>query len=446
LAAGERKSPNPLLTGHAWPRALGLRARGDGSFIVTQAAHEPQDIAMKSTSVRIVITLGLVALGVALPTGAKAQLLPGEVRPILDFPMGDKLEGIARDSEDGAVYVGNRHPVGSFQTSDIWKINDDGKIDAQFSALQLAPMPTLDGLSNGLLGLVTHHGDIFAALDSDVGESHGVYKISKRGTLMEPLAGSANILTPNALAFDDADNLYVTDSKDGSVWRFDPHNIDQPGELWVQHELLAPDPNNQFGLVHVGANGIAFANDSLFVANTSKNSIVRIGIDADGDAELPQLFAAGLPLFTVDGIVATPDEQSLVAAIPGFAVLSALTQFPFSPIVQVDTQTGQITPVPVSDADKALFETPVSLTASLDGLSVFVANGGLPADDVFAELLGIPQPGASVLEVGIFDSAVSAAAAAVPEPSTALLLILAAGPIALRVQTKRRCCHVHATS
>jgi hypothetical protein len=321
------------------------------------------------------------------------------------------------------------------------KIKDDGKIDSQFAALPMSPMPTLDGLSNGLLGLATYRGDIFAALDSDVAETHGVYKISKRGKRIERLAGSASIHTPNALAFDNHHNLYVTDSLDGAVWRFYPDNIKHSGERWVQHDLLTPDPENPFGLTVTGANGIAFANGSLFVANTSRNSIVRIGIDSDGSPQPAELFAVGAPLFTVDGIAAAADGLSILAAIPGFAVLSALNQSPFSPIVQVDTQTREITPVPVSEADKALFETPLSLTLGPGGRSVFVTNGALPDDDVFATIFGFPQPGPSIVEVGVGHPAF-AASAVVPEPSTVLLVVLSAGALVLRMPFKRRSSHV----
>jgi hypothetical protein len=141
-------------------------------------------------------------------------------------------------------------------------------------------------------------------------------------------------------------------------------------------------------------------------------------------------------LTTIDGIAATSDGSGVFAAIPGFAVLSAITGATYAPVVKVDLTTGDVSPAALEDSSNPIFETPLSVALSRDGHSFFVTNGALPDDDPF----GVPQPGPSVVEVGI--GAASGAIAAVPEPSSALLITLAAVALAL-IQSKRRSFHVN---
>lgn len=386
-------------------------------------------------SITIIAT---AAAFVAAPVGARGQLLSGEARLIHSFPDGDLPEGIAVDPEDGAVYVGNRSLTSSSEVANsLWKINDDGSVFKLPSLLPESPFRPGEPESNGLLGLATHEGDVFAALDSDVPKTHGVYKISRGGNRIERLAGSENIVTPNAIAFGQGNDLYVTDSKPGAIWRFDLENINDPGEAWVQDDLLTPDPDNPLGLTAVGANGIAYADGSLFVANTSRNSLVRVGIGPDGAPAKPEKVAGGLfsPLTTIDGIAADPDGN-IQAVIPGFEVLSVLTGNSFAPVVNVDPDTGEIQATALHDFDNQVFDTPLSVTVAADGKSLFATNGALPAGQI------PPNPGPGVVQVGLGGAAPSASPAGVPEPSTALLLILAAVPLALRCPRMRKSSHV----
>jgi sugar lactone lactonase YvrE len=95
-------------------------------------------------------------------------------------------------------------------------------------------------------------------------------------------AGGRRFQVPNALAFDAGGNLYVSDShgfKDPGpgIFRFHP---DGEGELWC---------GESFDF----ANGIALAPDgnSLYVAETFANCIVRVPIGVDGAAGPMELVA-----------------------------------------------------------------------------------------------------------------------------------------------------------
>ena len=100
------------------------------------------------------------------------------------------------------------------------------------------------------------------------------------------IAGTDAIGLPNALAFDDAGNLFVTDSNSasaedqtalGAVWRISP-----TGEVvrWVEDIVLGG--TDEIGIGPVGANGLAIGGDRIYVAVTEKASIVEIPVLDDG--------------------------------------------------------------------------------------------------------------------------------------------------------------------
>jgi sugar lactone lactonase YvrE len=375
---------------------------------------------------RTVFAIALIAGLVLAAQNALAQLAPGEVRMILDLPSGDSPEGVAVDADSRAVYIGNRRPIGnSAVSSDILTVNHKGKVDSHFASLPPAPAGSF-----GLLGLATYQGNIFAAFDSD-DDASGIYRVKKNGNRVEQVAGTAGILTPNALTRADDGNFYVTDSKAGAIWRFNPDNIKQPAKMWLQHELLAPDPQNPLGLTDVGANGIAFVDGSLFVANTGKNLLARVEIGPGGLPGVPTVAAGGDlfgPLTTIDGIAATADGSGILAAIPGFAVLSAITGASFAPVVNVDLATGAVTPAALEDPNNPIFETPTSVALAPGAHSLFVTNSAFSDDDDF----GVPQPGPSIVEIGLADPGklgldtlrrVTGPAGAVPETESLAMCI-----------------------
>lgn len=91
----------------------------------------------------------------------------------------------------------------------------------------------------------------------------------------------------NSIVFDDADNVYVTDSHQGIIWKSGP----QGGEAtaWVTSPLLRPSrlPPG------IGANGMAFnkTRTAVFVANTAQDTIVQIPLSGPGlEPGQPQVF------------------------------------------------------------------------------------------------------------------------------------------------------------
>jgi sugar lactone lactonase YvrE len=115
--------------------------------------------------------------------------------------------------------------------------------------------------------------------------------------------GGHELELPNALAFDRAGRLYLTESHSASepgpgIYRVDP---DGTGELWSRGPFLF-------------ANGVAIAPDesAVYVAETWSRRVTRVPIRPDGSAGEPELFAE-LPGVLPDGLGFGPDGLLYVA-------------------------------------------------------------------------------------------------------------------------------------
>jgi len=140
------------------------------------------------------------------------------------------------------------------------------------------------GSSNLLLGVAFHPmtGELLVV---DFG--------NKTVLRVDPFSGAATPFTvipggaaagPNALAFDAAGNVYISDSFQGTIWRTGAAG--GPPVAWVTHPLLATT-----GVPPFGANGMDFnrTETSLFVANTGDDRIIRIPV-VSGAAGTPVVF------------------------------------------------------------------------------------------------------------------------------------------------------------
>src|ERR1019366_3339952 len=116
-------------------------------------------------------------------------------------------------------------------------------------------------------------------------------------------AGSTGL---NALTFDSAGNVYVSDSFNGIVWKTGSGG--GVGTIWVQDPLLTTTGTPPFG-----ANGLAFnrAGNALFVANTGNDTIVKIPVTA-GSPGTPAVFVNSIN--GADGVVLDSKDNLWVAA------------------------------------------------------------------------------------------------------------------------------------
>ena len=132
---------------------------------------------------------------------------------------------------------------------------------------------------------------------------------------VDPLSGTTTVFaTPvpaggnglNALTFDTAGNMYVSDSFQGIIWKTGPTGGAMTA--WVGPDpLLAPT-----GVPPFGANGLQFnSQGTLFVANTAQDTVVQIPV-ANGVPGAPSVFVNSIN--GADGLVIDADDNLWVAA------------------------------------------------------------------------------------------------------------------------------------
>src|SRR4029453_8827570 len=152
---------------------------------------------------------GVGPSGPSLPAATRSTLVPGEVETVVSLrPLIDMPEGIAID-RSGNIFIGNRRltsnrPNADLRLCEVLRISPDHTV----SVLATLDQGARNGPTSGTTGLaVGPRGEVFAALVSFHPATHGVWRIQRDG-VAKHLAGSQEILLPNALVFDRAGNLY----------------------------------------------------------------------------------------------------------------------------------------------------------------------------------------------------------------------------------------------
>ena len=207
--------------------------------------------------------------------------------------VGTRPEGLAV-APNGDVYVA------TFDGSKkIFVFNENGG---------LLRTLTVNPSSGFLLGLGFHpQTHAFLVIDFGAGKVLTV----------DPQSGGASdfitLATPagsglNALTFDAAGSVYVSDSFKGAVWKSGSTGASGLTTPWVQNALLTTSGDPPFG-----ANGLAFnkAGSILFVANTGNDTIVQIPVTG-GVAGTPAIFVNSIN--GADGLIIDDQDNIWVAA------------------------------------------------------------------------------------------------------------------------------------
>lgn len=247
---------------------------------------------MRRASGLSVVALIFAAL---LPLGSLAWDR-GEVERFASLPHDARHpEGITADRH-GRIYVTTFDITAGGSPGQLLVFGRHGELERRLS---------IAGSSNVLLGLAFHpqHG---ALLVIDFGNQQ-VLKVNPHtgaSSLFAKIPGGA--AGPNALTFDRDGNVYVSDSFQGVVWKTGPAG-GTPVE-WVKSPLLATS-----GVPPFGANGLAFnkRGDTLFVANTGNDQIVRIPV-AGGVPEEPAVFVNSVN--GADGLIIDHDDNLWICA------------------------------------------------------------------------------------------------------------------------------------
>jgi sugar lactone lactonase YvrE len=191
-------------------------------------------------------------------------------------------EGIALDPQSGNFFTASDRDGDTVGTVCVFRSNGAFKSSIPIHA---GPAGVV-----ALLGLLFEPPHTLFAVDiADGGGTNGrLISIDTITGNVTTLAGGFSF--PNAIAEDGHENLYVSDSVQGTITR-----VAQDGShraLWSASSLLLPGADASPPL---GANGVAFDAffHNLYVANTGNDEIIRIPVLANGNAGTAQVFADG---------------------------------------------------------------------------------------------------------------------------------------------------------
>ncbi len=259
----------------------------------------------------------LVVTALALPVAVAGAAIQIDVVVDYDPAAGELTEGVAVDKR-GDVFV-SVTPLGQ-----VRKYDPDG---SELARVQLVP----PGSGIGLAGLaVDAPGNLYVTAITFSPATQGVYKVARDGSYTR-LPGTAAIAFANGVTLDKRGNLYVTDTARGAVWRVPADG--RAAQVWFESPLIQGTGAFQFGFP-LGANGIAYRQNGLVVANTEGARLVRIAIEPDGSAGSVSVLAESPALLGADGIafdvhgdvwVAVIAQSTIVRVSPSGVVTTVAT-------------------------------------------------------------------------------------------------------------------------
>jgi sugar lactone lactonase YvrE len=298
-------------------------------------------------------TLAVSLLGAAAPALAFDR---GHAETFAVLPAGSAGPEGLTVGPDGNVYVTTFGFNAQGQVpgpSHLFVFKPDGTL--------IRNMPIIGSTAHTLgLGFnpITHD---LIVLDFGAGTALKVNSVSGASSVFMTVTGASGL---NALTFDKAGNLYVSDSFQGIIWRTGPAG--GAGTVWAQDALLTPN-----GVPPFGANGIEFNNKrtAMLVANTANDQIITIPV-TNGGSSNPIAGQAAVLVNSIngaDGIAIDADDNIWVAANQEDEIVV------IDPTGKVLAKLGDFYGIGDKGVPQGLL-FPASPAFSLDGHALYVTN------------------------------------------------------------------------
>lgn len=302
------------------------------------------------------VTFSSTALGASPSNRAAAQIFA--ILP--DGSTGP--EGLTVGA-DGNVYVT------TFGFNQNGAVSGNGQLFVFSPAGNLLRQVAIVPSTSHLLGLAFHPmTGTLLVIDFGAGQVLSVNPITGESSVFMTVSGISGL---NALTFDAAGNVYVSDSFQGIIWKTGPSG--GAGVAWVTDPLLTTTGTPPFG-----ANGVAFnrAGTILFVANTGNDTVVQIPV-SNGNPGTPSIFLNSIN--GADGIAVDSRDNLWVAANQNDEIVV------ISPSGKLLARLGDFEGVDGNGLSRGLL-FPASLAFSSNGEFLFVTNLALDL-----RVFGLPQ-------------------------------------------------------
>jgi sugar lactone lactonase YvrE len=261
--------------------------------------------------------LGLAVAGLVVGQGPGAAAAPaGHDRGGLDTfdlvtafdpgPGGAFAESMAPDGQGGMVVsvtqwgapVVPDNPDGPWtpNSGQLWRVQPDGTRATFGPEIALGDLAMLTGVE------VDDHGRVFVgvfnfavenALPSPEVPASGILRVTESSA--DYVMTLPEISMPNEVV-EHAGSLYVTDSQNGYIWKGSVSRPRTPRHPWFECDLLTPDTGT------MGANGITFGNDALYVSSYDRGLILRIPVGPGASSGRARVVAEDPVLVGADGI------------------------------------------------------------------------------------------------------------------------------------------------
>ena len=252
---------------------------------------------------------------------------------------------------DGNVYVATFgfNQNGSFgEHGQLFVFNPEGHLLRQVTVANSSPH---------LLGIAFHPiTGALLVIDFGFGQVLSVDPHTGASSVFMTVTGASGL---NAMTFDSAGNVYVSDSFQGIIWKTGPGG--GAGTVWVQDPLLTTT-----GIPPFGANGIEFNHkqDTMFVANTGNDTILAIKV-TEGTPAPPVVFVNSIN--GADGIAIDAHDNLWVAANQSDEIVIV------SPKGKLIAKLGDFEGVDKTGLPHGLL-FPASPAFSKDGKTLYVTN------------------------------------------------------------------------